>query len=172
MLCSLCVKWEVFNTTGLACGLDSALAEVTPFAGAALYHKECWWSFGELWLLGGRSKSSHRPCLPPVWGANPGTSALRLLFNTWMQQRRKRCHTPAPPSTHPPLASRAAHWWMVKLSWKPQHPPNRDSSMCECIAVFLRTKWLLSVPPRCGLPMAFCWQEGETSSLWGGLIRF
>lgn len=47
MLCSLHVKWGVFNTTGLACDLDMAFAEVIPFAGAALCHRERWLHFGK-----------------------------------------------------------------------------------------------------------------------------
>lgn len=61
MVSSLCVKWEVFNTTGLACDLDSTFAEVIPFAGAALFQRKYWLRFGRrYWEEGAqRAHTSH-----------------------------------------------------------------------------------------------------------------
>lgn len=62
-LCSLRAKWEVFNSTGLACDLDSPFAEVIPFAGAALLHRKCCLHLGKhSWEEGARGEFT--PAMP------------------------------------------------------------------------------------------------------------
>lgn len=79
MLCSLCVKWGEFDTTGLACGLDSAFAEVTPIAGAALYHRV----LVELWqtLATERKEQEFTPATPATFvRGKPGHLCTQTSF--------------------------------------------------------------------------------------------
>lgn len=166
MLCSLCVKWEVFNTTGLGCDLDSTFAEVIPFAGGALYHRECWLCFVRLWLLEGeRVHTSHacHLCEGQTWA--PLHSDLFLTHRCSKEETNTtQYHFPA----HIPLWHRgqlANGWW--RCPWKLQHPPNRDPSMCDCTASLFRDQMVAHCAPQLQVANGFLLARGrKTFTVW------
>lgn len=168
MLCSLCVKWEVFNATGLPCDLDSTFAEVTPFAGAALYHRECWLHFGRLWLLEeARVHTSHacNLCEGQTWA--PLHSDLFLTHRCSKGESNvTQHHFPA----HIPLW----HWGQLANGWWSCHeiPSTLPTGIPLCVSALHPFLWLPTVPPQLQVADGFLLAKGRNTFTVGRVNLF
>lgn len=161
----------VFNTAGLACDLDSAFAEMISPLLELHSSTERWLHFGRhYWEEGAGVHTCHacHLCEGHTW-----TPLHSDFFLTQRCSKEESNNTNHHFPTHILLWHRgqlANGWWSCHES--PNILPTGIPLCVSALHPFSRTKRLPTVPPRCRLPVAFCWQEGETPSLWGGLICF